>query len=374
VVVSAGNTGYGYQKTSQGTTAVGVAMSIGDPGNAELAMTVGSTHRDMPNIWGISHFSAKGPTLDGRIKPDLVAPGERVVSCAIRSPLKDADRSEGALYVESSGTSLAAAYASGTIACFLSVRRELIGQPETVKQIFLDSAVDLRRVPTHQGRGLIDLARALSGDLPPFAAARMGSGASPMAAVPHGGWPVSEPATTASSGPRVEQEIPPGRSAPAVPSVQPPRPLRLMCSYAHEDAELLDRLRRALATLQRQGLIELWDDQRVLAGDVWERGVHQNLDQAEVIILLISQDFISSDYCYEKELPRALERHDQGTARVIPVIVRDVDWQGTEFEKRKIKALPHDGKPVRSWPDQDQAWADVARGVRQVVEKTKAAR
>ena len=143
-----------------------------------------------------------------------------------------------------------------------------------------------------------------------------------------------------------------------------------MCSYAHEDAPLLDRLRRALATLRRQGLIELWDDQQTPAGESWERNVHQNLDQAEVIILLISQDFIASDYCYNVELARALERYDEKTVKVIPVIVRDTDWEGTEFEKRKIKVLPLDGKPIMSWDNKDAAWLDVARGVSEVVKKS----
>src|SRR5579871_6348072 len=113
----------------------GLALTINDPGNAEYAITVGSTHRDMPHIYGVSYFSSKGPTGDGRLKPDLVAPGERILSCA-------AGRASGtgADYVEDSGTSMAAPHVSGAIAAFLSIRREYIGQPEEVKRIFMATA------------------------------------------------------------------------------------------------------------------------------------------------------------------------------------------------------------------------------------------
>jgi serine protease AprX len=167
VVVAAGNTGYGsLLGTSRGTVSAGMDLTINDPGNAELAITVGSTHRDMPHIYGVSFFSSKGPTGDGRAKPDLVAPGEKIVSCAAGKKLEAANLSadpskKTAIYVEDSGTSMAAPHVSGVIAAFLSVRREFIGQPERVKQIFLDSATDLRRNPYFQGHGLVDLMRSI---------------------------------------------------------------------------------------------------------------------------------------------------------------------------------------------------------------------
>jgi subtilisin family serine protease len=141
-------------------------LTINDPGNAELAITVGSTHRDMPHIYGVSFFSSKGPTGDGRAKPDLVAPGEKILSCAAGRKLADANLSQinmenTAVYVEDSGTSMAAPHVSGVIAAFLSVRREFIGQPERVKEIFLSSATDLQRTPYFQGRGLVDLMRSI---------------------------------------------------------------------------------------------------------------------------------------------------------------------------------------------------------------------
>jgi subtilisin family serine protease len=164
VVVAAGNTGYGYNQDAFKGTAVpaGLDLTINDPGNADLAITVGSTHREMPHVYGVSYFSSKGPTGDGRMKPDLVAPGEKILSCAAGQALADAKASAGdCQYVEDSGTSMAAPHVSGVIAAFLSVRREFIGRPEAVKDIFLSSATDLKRAPTFQGHGLVDLMRAI---------------------------------------------------------------------------------------------------------------------------------------------------------------------------------------------------------------------
>src|SRR5207253_10027688 len=85
VVVAAGNTGYGYnQSLARGTVGAGQELTINDPGNADLAITVGSTHREMPHIYGVTYFSSKGPTGDGRLKPDIVAPGEKIISCLTR--------------------------------------------------------------------------------------------------------------------------------------------------------------------------------------------------------------------------------------------------------------------------------------------------
>lgn len=171
VVVAAGNTGYGFnQPEAQGPTAAGLDLTINDPGNADLAITVGSTHREMPHIYGVSYFSSKGPTGDGRLKPDLVAPGEKIISCtSAQMPGNGADSGGGgdggntlvARYREDSGTSMAAPHVSGVIAAFLSIRREFVGRPERVKDIFLATATDLRRAVYFQGKGLIDLMRAI---------------------------------------------------------------------------------------------------------------------------------------------------------------------------------------------------------------------
>ena len=164
VVFAAGNTGYGYtDTTARGSVAAGLQLSINDPGNADRAITVGSTHRDMPHVYGVSYFSSKGPTGDGRPKPDLVAPGEKIISCGAGASLRQAREAtqSDALYVEDSGTSMAAPHVSGAVAAFLSIRREFIGQSEEVKRIFLASATDLRRERYFQGAGLVDVMRAI---------------------------------------------------------------------------------------------------------------------------------------------------------------------------------------------------------------------
>ena len=168
VVVAAGNTGYGSQAASARATTTGMVLTINDPGNAELAITVGATHRDMPHTYGVSYFSSKGPTGDGRMKPDLVAPGERITSVAAGVRLEALCASLNLKltksvtgYIDDSGTSMAAPFVSGAIAAFLSIRREFIGQPERVKRIFMETATPLGRAPTFEGKGLVDLMRAI---------------------------------------------------------------------------------------------------------------------------------------------------------------------------------------------------------------------
>lgn len=164
VVVSAGNSGYGSIAAETGKFSTGLSLSINDPGNAALAITVGATHRDSPHTYGVSYFSSKGPTGDGRLKPDLVAPGETITSAAagkvLAKMLPDAPTTTPA-YSDLSGTSMAAPHVSGAIAAFLSIRREFIGRPEDVKRIFLNSATSLGREPYFQGHGLLDLMRAI---------------------------------------------------------------------------------------------------------------------------------------------------------------------------------------------------------------------
>lgn len=164
VVVAAGNSGYGsYDTKYTGPISAGISLTINDPGNSEEAITVGSTHRDMPHVYGVSYFSSKGPTGDGRLKPDLVAPGEKIISCAAgktRAGVKS-ETGTDCVYVEDSGTSMAAPHVSGVIASFLSIRREFIGRPEKVKEIFLSTATDLKRERYFQGHGLVDLMRAI---------------------------------------------------------------------------------------------------------------------------------------------------------------------------------------------------------------------
>lgn len=136
-------------------------------------------------------------------------------------------------------------------------------------------------------------------------------------------------------------------------------------SYSHKDEELRDRLETALATMKRQGLIEAWHDRRLLAGDHFDHQIRAELERADLILLLVSPDFIASDYCYDVEVMRALERHSRGEARVIPVILRACDWHPMPFGK--LLAAPQDGKPVKSWPDLDEAFLDIAKSIRRAL-------
>jgi len=155
VVISCGNWGYGRITMETGEpAAVAVGSSITDPANTEAAISVGSVHKSSPHRYGVSYFSSKGPTSDGRMKPDLVAPGEKIISC-------HAHPEQGFHYKEASGTSAAAPHVSGAIAAFLSGHQEFRGDPERVKQIFVKAATDLGRDRAYQGAGMVDLLRAM---------------------------------------------------------------------------------------------------------------------------------------------------------------------------------------------------------------------
>jgi subtilisin family serine protease len=159
VVIAAGNEGFATLEGSDGPIDANMDLSVGDPANLEEAIAVGSVHKQNPHSYGVSYFSSRGPTADGRQKPDCVAPGERILSCRHKFAANATDPAK--LYVEMSGTSMAAPHVSGVLAAFLSRRREFIGQPERVKQILLDSCTDLGRDRPMQGAGLPNLVRML---------------------------------------------------------------------------------------------------------------------------------------------------------------------------------------------------------------------
>jgi len=148
--------------------------------------------------------------------------------------------------------------------------------------------------------------------------------------------------------------------------IKSPHPIRLFYSYSHKDNALRDKLEEALAMLKRQGLIAEWHDRRISAGEEWKGAIDKNLDEAQVILLLISFSFLASDYCYDEEMKRALDRHERREAKVIPIILRPCDWQGALFGK--LQALPRDGKAITSWSNRDEAFTDVALGIRRAVE------
>lgn len=149
-------------------------------------------------------------------------------------------------------------------------------------------------------------------------------------------------------------------------------PLSLFYSYSHKDEDLRDRLEAHLATLKRQNLIQQWHDRRILPGEQWAGKIDENLEAAEIILLLISSDFIASDYCFELEMKRAIERHEANEAIVIPIALRPADCTGLPFAE--IQGLPKNFKPVAQWDDLDQAFQDIAIGIRRVVEQLQVQR
>ena len=143
-------------------------------------------------------------------------------------------------------------------------------------------------------------------------------------------------------------------------------PVEIFCSYAHEDEEWLRKLETHLSLLRRQGLISFWHDRLIAPGTDWARAIDEHLETASVILLLVSADFFAADYCYGVEIQRALEREMASEARVVPILVRPVDWKSAPFAH--LQALPTDAKPVASWSDEDTALADVVAGIRRVIE------
>ncbi len=148
------------------------------------------------------------------------------------------------------------------------------------------------------------------------------------------------------------------------------KPIKLFFSYSHKDEDLRDELVKHLSILKRQGVLEAWHDRDIDAGTEWATEIDEHLNEAQIILLLISADFMASDYCYDIEMKRAMERHDANEAVVIPVILRSCVWQGAPFGK--LLGLPKDMKPVDAWTNSDQAFTNIAQGIRKVVEKLTA--
>src|SRR5436305_1994824 len=146
-----------------------------------------------------------------------------------------------------------------------------------------------------------------------------------------------------------------------------PQKVKVFISYACKDKNLRERLDSHLSSLKRQDYIDVWHDRDVGAGRDWKREIDVHLNDAQVILLLVSADFLASDYCYGIEMKRALERHELGEARVIPVILRPVYWEGMPFSH--LQALPTAARPVTGpgWRNQDEAFADIVRGLRRAI-------
>ncbi|MDF5707369.1 MAG: GUN4 domain-containing protein [Nostoc sp. S4] len=151
----------------------------------------------------------------------------------------------------------------------------------------------------------------------------------------------------------------------------PEESLQLFFSYSHKDEALRDELANHLSTLKRKRVISSWHDRRILPGEDWDHQINDHLNTADIILLLVSSNFIASDYCWDIEVEKAIERHETGEACVIPVILRSVDWKDTPFGK--LQALPKDAQPIvsRYWHNPDEAFNNVAEGIRLVAEKLK---
>lgn len=144
------------------------------------------------------------------------------------------------------------------------------------------------------------------------------------------------------------------------------RPLNLFYSYSHIDESYRKELKTHLSLLQRQGIIQGWNDREIEAGEGWREEITERLENADIILLLISANFIDSDFCYDVEMKRAMERHKKGEARVIPVIIRDCNWKKAPFGK--LQAVPKDGKAVDLWDNRDSAWRNVSEEIEKAAE------
>lgn len=144
------------------------------------------------------------------------------------------------------------------------------------------------------------------------------------------------------------------------------QPVELFYCYAHRDEPLRKRLETHLSALRQQRVITEWHDRKIVAGCDWKQTIDSHLMSATVILLLISPDFLASDYCYGIEMRQALARHAAGDACVIPVILRPVDWYGTPFAH--LQSVPTDAKPVTTWTHRDEAFRDVAIAIRTAIQ------
>jgi len=146
---------------------------------------------------------------------------------------------------------------------------------------------------------------------------------------------------------------------------EPTNAIEIFYCYAHEDEVLRNELEKQLRILQRQGLIVSWHDRKIYPGEEWTNEIDVHLKTAQLILLLVSPDFMDSDYCYGVEMKRALERHESGEARVIPIILRPVHWEDAPF--KKLQVLPTDAEPITNWSNRDKAFLDITKGIRKIV-------
>src|SRR5260370_19111528 len=145
----------------------------------------------------------------------------------------------------------------------------------------------------------------------------------------------------------------------------PKQEIKLFYIYARKDKPLREELEIQLSWLKRRYQLTNWHDHEILPGEEWEQAIDKNLNTAHLILLLISPDFMASDYCFSKEMRRALERHTEGTCRVIPIILRPTYWEDAPFSS--IQLLPTNAKPITSWPNPDEAFQDVVTEISRTI-------
>ncbi len=148
--------------------------------------------------------------------------------------------------------------------------------------------------------------------------------------------------------------------------------LSVFFSYSHKDEILRDELAKHLSLLQRDGTISTWHDRKITAGSEWANEIDKNLNTADLILLLISSDFLNSDYCHQVELKRAIKRHDAGEARVIPIILRPCRWQRAWFSK--LQLFPKNGEPVTEWKNIDGAFTNIVEGIENAIAEMQKAK
>jgi len=142
-------------------------------------------------------------------------------------------------------------------------------------------------------------------------------------------------------------------------------PFSVFISYSHHDRELRKELEKHLSNLKRQNIVTAWYDRDISPGTEWQSQIIEHLTTDQIILLLISADFMASDFCYSMEMTQAIARHDANQARVLPIILRPTDWRGAPFAK--LKVLPTDGKAVTRWPTHDDAFEDIVQGIREAI-------
>jgi hypothetical protein len=159
---------------------------------------------------------------------------------------------------------------------------------------------------------------------------------------------------------------------------RPEGSVEIFCSYARNDEALRQEFESHVTVMRRQKLVQIWHDRQIVAGDDWSGAIDDHLNGADIVTLFVSADFLASDYCYEKELTRAMDREQRKEALVVPIILRPCDWSDAPFGR--LQAIPTNARPVTKWENRDEAWTDVAlhlkitvkEVLRRVEEKAKA--